>query len=126
MDYQVGADEGMAMGAWEMPEEFQMLRETARRFMKEWVLPEEEKLEHDAYTFPEDILNRLQTEARSLGLWCVQTPAAHGGAGRAAAGGAVAARRAPRRARGARAAAQVRPGRQARQVRRARAAAAAA
>jgi len=81
MDYQVGADEGMAMGAWEMPEEFQMLRETARRFMKEWVLPEEEKLEHDAYTFPEDILNRLQTEARSLGLWCVQTPAAHGGAG---------------------------------------------
>jgi acyl-CoA dehydrogenase len=64
-----------------MPEELQMLRETARRFMKDKVLPEEEKLEHDAFTFPKDVLARLQAEARALGLWYVQTPEEHGGAG---------------------------------------------
>lgn len=74
-------DDQRALGAWEMPGELQMLRETARRFMKERVLPEEEKLEHDAFTFPPDVLQQLQAEARALGLWNVQTPAEHGGAG---------------------------------------------
>ena len=83
MDHRVDTalDAGRALGAWEMPEELRMLRETARRFMKERVLPEEDKLQHDAYTFPADILNRLQAKARKLGLWCVRTPAEYGGAG---------------------------------------------
>lgn len=70
-----------SLGAWEMPEELEMLRSTARRFMKEKVIPEEDKVEHDAYTLPEPVLKRLQKEARELGLWYVQTPAEHGGAG---------------------------------------------
>ena len=36
------------LGSWEMPQELVMLRETARRFMLERVLPEEAKVEHDA------------------------------------------------------------------------------
>jgi len=74
-------DEARTLGAWEMPEELGMLRQTARRFMQNRVLPEEEKLEHDAFTFPPDVLKRLQAEARQLGLWNVQSPAEYGGAG---------------------------------------------
>lgn len=81
MNQQTEMDSGKSLGAWEMPEELQMLRETARRFMKNRVLPEEDKLEHDAFTFPPDILKSMQTEARKLGLWYVQTPSEHGGAG---------------------------------------------
>ncbi|PZX13026.1 alkylation response protein AidB-like acyl-CoA dehydrogenase [Palleronia aestuarii] len=81
MDQQMEADADRALGAWEMPEEFEMLRTTARRFMKDEVLPREERLEHDAYAFPDGELSELQRRAREIGLWCVQTPAEYGGAG---------------------------------------------
>ena len=35
-------------GAWELPQELVMLRETIRRFMHEEVKPVEDTLEHDA------------------------------------------------------------------------------
>ncbi len=69
------------MGAWELPEELRMLRETIRRFMREEVKPVEDKLPHDAYTPEPADLERLQEKARSLGLWCLETPGDHGGAG---------------------------------------------
>ncbi len=69
------------LGSWEMPQEMIMLRDTARRFMQEKVIPEEDKVEHDAFTLPEDVLARLQAEAREIGLWNVQTPSEYGGAG---------------------------------------------
>lgn len=81
MDHHVGGEADRALGAWEMPEELEMLRKTTRSFMKEKVIPEEDKVEHDAFTLPEDVLKRLQAEARKIGLWYVQTPAEHGGAG---------------------------------------------
>ena len=59
------------LGSWEMPQEMIMLRDTARRFMQEKVIPEEDKVEHDAFTLPEDVLARLQAEAREIGLWNV-------------------------------------------------------
>lgn len=39
-------------GAWELPEEFRMLRDTVRRFMESDVRPLEDKLEHDAEGAP--------------------------------------------------------------------------
>ena len=69
------------LGSWEMPQEMVMLRDTARRFMLEKVIPEEDKVEHDAFTLPQAVLSRLQAEAREVGLWNVQTPAEFGGAG---------------------------------------------
>lgn len=69
------------LGAWEMPQELVMLQETARRFMKERVLPEEDKVEHDAFTLPDEPLKRLQAQAQEIGLWNVQTPSEFGGAG---------------------------------------------
>jgi acyl-CoA dehydrogenase len=68
-------------GSWEMPSELVLLQETARRFMERVVIPEEAKVEHDAFTLPDDVLRRVQTEARKIGLWYVQTPAEYGGAG---------------------------------------------
>lgn len=71
-----GAAEG-----WELSPELVMLQETTRRFMERVVHPEEAKVQHDAFSLPAETLQRLQKEAREIGLWCVQTPAEYGGAG---------------------------------------------
>jgi len=68
-------------GAWELPQELVMLRDTIRRFMQEEVKPVEDTLEHDAYTPPPGQLADLQRKARDLGLWLFETPAEHGGPG---------------------------------------------
>lgn len=68
-------------GAWELPQEYRMLQDTIRRFMKEEVKPVEDKLPHDAYTPEPAELKALQMKARGLGLWLFETPADHGGAG---------------------------------------------
>jgi acyl-CoA dehydrogenase len=68
-------------GAWELPQELVMLRDTIRRFMHEEVKPVEDTLEHDAYTPPPGQLADLQRKARDLGLWLFETPAEHGGPG---------------------------------------------
>jgi acyl-CoA dehydrogenase len=68
-------------GAWELPEELVMLRDTVRRFMDAHVHPTEEKLDHDTVGLPREQLVELQALARGLGLWSLQTPAEHGGAG---------------------------------------------
>jgi acyl-CoA dehydrogenase len=73
--------DGFAAGAWELPEELQILRETVRRFMRERVAPVEDRQPHDAYELPADDLETLRAEARKLGLWCFASPAEHGGGG---------------------------------------------
>lgn len=69
------------LGSWELPEELVALRETVRRFMATEVKPVDDRLPHDTYLPPPEILRPLQQKARSLGLWFVQSPAAYGGAG---------------------------------------------
>jgi acyl-CoA dehydrogenase len=68
-------------GAWELPEELVMLRDTVRRFMDAHVHPLEEKLDHDSVGLPREQLVDLQAKARDLGLWALQTPEEYGGAG---------------------------------------------
>ena len=68
-------------GAWELPEDMRMLRDTVRRFMEQEVKPVEDTLPHDAYTLDPEPLKALQKKARDLGLWCLETPGEHGGAG---------------------------------------------
>ena len=68
-------------GAWELPEELVMLRDTVRRFMDAQVHPLEEKLDHDTVGLPREQLVELQAKARELGLWSLQTPEEYGGAG---------------------------------------------
>jgi acyl-CoA dehydrogenase len=71
----------LTSGAWELPEELVMLRDTVRRFMDEQVKPAEAKVEHDAYFLPPEALAPLQARAKALGLWCIRSPAEYGGAG---------------------------------------------
>jgi acyl-CoA dehydrogenase len=72
---------GVDTGAWELPEDLVMLRDTVRRFMAAHVHPIEEKLPHDAAGLPRQQLVELQDKARALGLWAMQTPEKYGGAG---------------------------------------------
>src|SRR3954470_3998669 len=68
-------------GAWELPHEFRQMQETARRFMRERVIPAEKPLPHDAIALPDAVLKPLQEEAKKLGFWHVESPAEWGGAG---------------------------------------------
>lgn len=69
-------------GTWELPEELQMLRETVAEFMRKEVIPREAALnDPDAFRLPPEQKKELQSMARELGLWCVQSPAEYGGAG---------------------------------------------
>ncbi|WP_375482347.1 acyl-CoA dehydrogenase family protein [uncultured Mycobacterium sp.] len=68
-------------GAWELPEELVLLRETVRRFMAAYVRPIEDTLPHDSIGLPRDQLVELQAKARELGLWALQTPEEFGGTG---------------------------------------------
>ncbi|MCW2528402.1 MAG: putative acyl-CoA dehydrogenase [Pseudonocardiales bacterium] len=68
-------------GAWELPEELQMLQDTVRRFMENEVRPIEDTLPHDAAGIPTELLAPLQKKARDLGLWSLMTPVEFGGAG---------------------------------------------
>lgn len=76
-----GSFDGAEIEGWALPAELRELRNTVRRFMTDHVRPAEEKLDFDAYAFPPDVLEGLRAKARALGLWCVQSPAEHGGAG---------------------------------------------
>lgn len=82
-------EDGHVVGSWELPEELRMLQETMRRFMRSEVKPAEDKVEHDAYKLPDDVLAALQAKAKALGLWCLRTPAQFGGAGLSLLGQAV-------------------------------------
>ncbi len=68
-------------GAWELPHEFRQMQDTARRFMRERVVPAEKPMPHDAYALPDEVLKPLQEEAKKLGFWHVESPSEWGGAG---------------------------------------------
>jgi acyl-CoA dehydrogenase len=71
----------MTTASWDLPEDMVMLRETARRFMRQEIQPAEDKLPHDATELPAGVLKPIQAKARGLGLWQVESPAEWGGAG---------------------------------------------
>jgi len=75
------APQDRSFGAWAMPEEYRALQQTVRRFVQTEIKPVEDTLDHDATYCPAEKLAPLQEKARALGLWCVRTPAEHGGAG---------------------------------------------
>ena len=83
------AESREAWGGYDLPEDLVMLRETTRRFMKQEVIPADDKVPHDAWELPADVLSGLQTKARAAGLWQVQSPAEWGGAGLSLLGQAV-------------------------------------
>ncbi len=71
----------MSTDSWELSEELRQIQDTVTRFMSAEVKPAEDRLEHDAYELPADVLGHLQDKAREIGLWCVRSPVEYGGAG---------------------------------------------
>jgi acyl-CoA dehydrogenase len=71
----------MSTDSWELSEELRQIQDTVGRFMAHEVKPAEDKLPHDAYELPADVLEPLQRKAREIGLWCVRSPVEYGGAG---------------------------------------------
>lgn len=70
-----------AIGAWQLPEELELLRETVAQFVRKEIWPIEAKLDPDAFKLPLEDKKRVQALAREAGLWCVQSPAEYGGGG---------------------------------------------
>lgn len=68
-------------GAWELPQELEILRETVASFVRNEIVPLEADLDFEAYKLPPEQLERVQRIARDAGLWCVESPAEYGGAG---------------------------------------------
>jgi acyl-CoA dehydrogenase len=68
-------------GAWELPEELKLLRATVADFVRKEIVPEEAKLDSEAYKLPPEVLARVQGVARDAGLWCIESPEEYGGAG---------------------------------------------
>lgn len=64
-----------------LPEELLQIRETTRRFMREKVRPAEEKVPHDSYSLPPELLDPLKDQAKQMGLWAVRAPEEYGGGG---------------------------------------------
>jgi acyl-CoA dehydrogenase len=63
-----------------LPEEIVMLRDSARRFVEEHLLPLE--ADHaDRPDLPDDVRATLQAKARELGFWAFDLPESHGGGG---------------------------------------------
>lgn len=73
--------DALPLGAWELPEELVLLKDTVARFMRDEVRPIEEKQPHDCYELPATELSGLQQKAKALGLWCLASPAQYGGGG---------------------------------------------
>lgn len=73
--------DALPLGAWELPEELVLLKETVARFMRDEVRPIEEKQPHDCYELPATELVTLQQKAKALGLWCLASPERYGGGG---------------------------------------------
>lgn len=71
----------LALGAWELPDELVMLRDTVRQFMKNVITPLEDTLPHNATGPSHEQLADIQRQARDIGLWALQTPEEFGGAG---------------------------------------------
>jgi acyl-CoA dehydrogenase len=64
-----------------LPEELLQIRDTTRRFMREKVRPAEEKVPHDSYSLPPELLDPLKEQAKQMGLWAVRAPEEYGGGG---------------------------------------------
>lgn len=64
-----------------LPEEIAHLQRVVRDFVRQEIAPLEEELDFDAYELPPDQLAAVRAKARRAGLWCVASPAEHGGGG---------------------------------------------
>jgi acyl-CoA dehydrogenase len=64
-----------------LPEELRILRDQVRRFIREEIIPLEQRLDPDAPGIPDEDFERLAAKTRAAGLWALGAPEEHGGGG---------------------------------------------
>ena len=64
-----------------LPEELRVLRDQVRRFIREEILPLEQRLDPDAPEIPDEDFERLSAKTKAAGLWALAAPEVYGGGG---------------------------------------------
>jgi acyl-CoA dehydrogenase len=64
-----------------LPDELRILREQIRRFIREEIIPLEQRLDPDAPGLPPEDWERLASKTKAAGLWALAAPEDYGGGG---------------------------------------------
>src|SRR2546428_12831126 len=64
-----------------LPDELRLLREQVRRFIREEIIPLEQRLDPDAPGIPDEDFERLAAKTKAAGLWALGAPEEYGGGG---------------------------------------------
>src|SRR5438105_2101433 len=64
-----------------LPDELRLIREQIRRFIREEIIPLEQRLDPDAPSLPEEDWERLASKTKAAGLWALAAPEENGGGG---------------------------------------------
>ena len=64
-----------------LPEELRMLKRSLRGFVDKELIPLEQKFRPEGEEMPKDLLSPLQEKVKAMGLWLLDVPQEHGGAG---------------------------------------------
>ncbi|PYM52208.1 MAG: butyryl-CoA dehydrogenase [Candidatus Rokuibacteriota bacterium] len=70
-----------AFDGYRLPEELVALREQLRRFVRDEIIPVEQRIDPDAAELPDEDHRRLVGKTKAAGLWCLGAPEEHGGGG---------------------------------------------
>src|SRR5881409_207870 len=64
-----------------LPDELRLLREQVRRFIRDEIIPLEQRIDPDAPGLPEEDWERLAAKTKAAGLWALGAPEEYGGGG---------------------------------------------
>src|SRR5919201_2805972 len=64
-----------------LPDELRLIRDQVRRFIREEIIPLEQRLDPDAPGIPDEDFKRLSEKTKAAGLWALGAPEAYGGGG---------------------------------------------
>src|SRR5436190_9717476 len=64
-----------------LPHELRLIREQVRRFIREEIIPLEQRLDPDAPGIPDEDFKRLSEKTKAAGLWALAAPEQYGGGG---------------------------------------------
>src|SRR3977135_1518773 len=64
-----------------LPDELIQLREHVRRFVRDEIIPIEQRIDPDAPEIPDEDFRRLSEKTKAAGLWCLGVREEYGGGG---------------------------------------------
>src|SRR2546428_13942653 len=70
-----------AFPGFTLPDELRLIREQVRRFIREEIIPLEQRLDPDAPGIPDEDFKRLSEKTKAAGLWALAAPGQYGGGG---------------------------------------------